>query len=107
MTLVNGHFTETTADDTDIEQTLSLRMVPITAIVRFLPFGRADVVPALRRRGRRGDSVPLQRSRRVRRHHGRQIFPARYIETGTGVGPVLVCGMRIPIKGDIYALTTE
>ena len=40
--IVNGHFTDTTADDTDIEQTISLRMVPITGIVRFLPFGRAS-----------------------------------------------------------------
>ena len=35
------------------------------------------------------------------------IFPARYIESGTGVGPVLVGGIRIPISGDIYALTIE
>ncbi len=105
--LVNGHFTETTADDTDIEQTLSLRMVPITAIVRFLPFGRptsfqpyvgvgVGVIPF--RYSEVGDFVDATDG---------EIFPARYIETGTGVGPVLVGGFRIPIKGDIFALTTE
>ena len=104
---VNGHFTETTADDTDIEQTIALRMVPITGIVRFLPVGRPSsfqpyvgagiaVIPFRYREI--GDFVDSTDG---------TIFPADYIETGTAFGPVLVGGMRIPISGDIYALTIE
>lgn len=104
---VNGHFTETTADDTEIEQTLSLRTVPVTAIVRFLPVGRASsfqpyigagvgVIPF--RYAEDGEFVDTTDG---------TIFPDRYVATGTAVGPVIVFGMRIPINGDIYGITTE
>jgi hypothetical protein len=104
---VNGHFTETTADDTDIEQTISLRTVPITGIVRFLPVGRASsfqpyvgagvaVIPF--RYSEVGEFVDTTDG---------TIFPQKYVATGTGVGPVIVFGMRVPVKGDIYGFTTE
>ena len=104
---VNGHFTDTTLDDTDIEQTISLRAVPITGIVRFLPVGRASsfqpyvgagiaVIPF--RYSEIGDFVDSSDG---------TIFPARYIESSTAIGPVLVGGLRLPINGDIYAVTLE
>lgn len=105
--LVNGHFTDTPADDTEIQQTIGLRAVPITGLVRFLPVGRAGTVQPYVgvgisavnfRYSEIGDFVDASDG---------AIFNERYIETGTAVGPVLVGGLRVPIKGDIYALTIE
>ena len=104
---VNGHFTPETFDDTEIAQELGLRMVPITGIVRFTPVGSAHsfqpwvgagvaVVPF--RYSEIGEFVDATDG---------TVFPARYIATGTGVGPVISIGLRMPLQGDIYALTTE
>ena len=105
--LVNGHFTEDTSDDTEIEQRLSLRMVPLTAVVRFLPVGGAStfqpyvgagvaVIPF--RYSEVGDFVDTSDG---------AVFPARYITSGTAVGPVILGGLRMPLGGDIYSLTFE
>jgi hypothetical protein len=105
--LVNGHFTETTADDTEIAQDLSMRMMPITGIVRFTPFGTASSVQPF---VGAGVAVVPFRYREVGEFVDTTdgtVFPARYTETGTAVGPVISLGVRIPLKGDIYAITTE
>jgi hypothetical protein len=94
----------------DIEQDIKLRIVPITALVRFLPFGNASTVQpyvgvgvsALRFRysevGEFVDPVTLE------------IFDNigdPYVATGTASGPVFVYGLRVPLGGDIYGLTIE
>jgi hypothetical protein len=105
--LVNGHFTETTADDTEIAQDLSLRMVPFTGIVRFMPVGSAaSFQPFV---GAGVAVVPFRYSEVgefVDTTDG-TVFPDRYISTRTAVGPVISLGFRIPISGDIYAISTE
>ena len=34
-------------------------------------------------------------------------FRTRYVATGFASGPVVVAGVRFPIKGDIWGITTE
>lgn len=92
----------------EIEQDLKLRVIPITGVVRFLPFGRAGRVQpyvgagvsALRfRYSEVGEFVDF--------FDNFAVFRDRYIADGTAVGGVVLGGLRLPINGDIYALNTE
>lgn len=91
----------------DINQTLRLQMVPMTAIVRFLPFGRpGDVQPYV---GAGVGAVYYRYS-----EFGSFVDPdtlvisnARYTTTGTAPATVLLGGVRFPLGGDIYALSLE
>jgi hypothetical protein len=94
-------------NDFEIVQELKLRVVPLTALVRFLPFGRpGDIQPyagagisALRFRyseaGEFVDPATLN------------IFPGTFVETGTAFGGLLLGGVRIPFGGDIYGMGIE
>ena len=95
-------------DNSEIEQDLRLRMVPLSAVVRFLPFGEAGNmqpyvglgVSAIRwRYSEVGEFVDFD--------NNGEIFNDRYIANGTTVAPVILGGLRIPMGGDIYALNTE
>jgi len=91
----------------DIDQTLKLQMVPMTAVVRFLPFGGpGDVQPyvgvgvgAIRYRysefGRFVDSDTLD------------IFSDRFTATGTAPAGIFLGGLKLPIGGDVLSLTLE
>jgi hypothetical protein len=92
----------------EIEQDLRLRIVPVSAIVRFLPFGRAGTlqpyvgggVSALRwRYSETGEFIDFS--------DGFLVFRDRYVADGTAIGGVLLGGLRLPLSGDIYALNTE
>ena len=91
----------------DIEQTLQLRVVPVTAVVRFLPFGRAgDFQPYV------GAGVGLYTFRYA--EFGRfvdpetlDIYDARYPTTGSAPGAVVLGGVRVPLGGDVFGLTLE
>jgi hypothetical protein len=105
--LIDSKGTPSEADDTEIEQDLRLKMIPITGVLRFLPFGDARSVQpyagvgitAVRYRySEVGDFVDTG---------DLSIFNERYVATGTAVGPVLLGGVRLPMGGDIYALTIE
>lgn len=91
----------------DIEQDLKLRIAPVTGLVRFLPFGRmGDVQPYVGA----GISALNFRYSEVGQFvdtSDYSIFEDRFIATGTTVGPVVLGGLRIPIKGDIYGLNLE
>jgi hypothetical protein len=104
LDLVNG-----AKGNSDIEQVLRLRMIPITAIARFLPFGDPTgvqpyvgigIAAVTYRYSETGEFVDLN-------DPGLQIFSDRYSTTGTAVGPVLVGGVRLPLGGDVYAFTVE
>jgi hypothetical protein len=91
----------------EIEQDLRLRVIPISAVVRLLPFSDASGVQpyvgggisALNfRYSEVGEFVDLDDF---------STFPARYIATGTTPAGVFLAGVRFPIGGDIYGLTTE
>ncbi|NQW05576.1 MAG: hypothetical protein HQ485_16345 [Acidobacteria bacterium] len=92
----------------EVEQDLRLRVVPLTAVVRFLPIGRAGQVQpylgggisALRwRYSEAGEFIDF--------FDDFAVFRDRYVADGTSVAPVVLGGVRFPLGGDIYALTTE
>lgn len=91
----------------EIDQELGLRIVPLTAIVRFLPIGRAgDFQPYV------GAGVGVFNFRYT--EQGRFVDPVtfdiyedRYTTTGSVPGGLVLGGVRIPIGGDIYGLTLE
>lgn len=93
--------------EVEIEQDLKLRIIPISGVVRFLPFGRPGSfqpyigvgVAALNwRYSETGEFVDGADN---------SVFRARYIGTGTTPGPLVLGGFRMPINGDIYGLTFE
>jgi hypothetical protein len=93
------------ANGTEIEQDLRLRIIPLTATVRFLPIGRGSVEPYVGagigafnwRYSEVGEFVDTSDS---------SIFPARFIAKGTAYGPVVLAGIRAPI-GDVWDIGGE
>ncbi len=93
------------ANNSEIEQTLRLRIIPVTATVRFLPIGRRAVEPYVGagigafnwRYSEVGEFVDASDS---------SIFPARYIAKGTAVGPVILAGIRAPFA-DVWDIGGE
>lgn len=92
----------------EIEQDLKLRVVPVSAVVRFLPFGRAGMlqpyvgggISALNwRYSETGEFVDF--------FDGFAVFRDRYVANGTAIGGAVLGGVRLPLGGDIYALNTE
>ena len=86
----------THADNTEIEQDLKLRQIPVTFTGRFLlmprgsavePYVGAGIVAIRYRYSETGEFVANDRS----------IFPARYIAEGTAVGPTVLAGLRAPV----------
>ena len=86
-------------DGSEIEQTLKLRVVPMTATVRVLPLGRSSVFQPYVgggigifnwRYSETGDFIDFTVP-------GRTIFRETYSNTGTSVGPVAVFGARFPV----------
>jgi hypothetical protein len=95
------------AGNADIPQDLRLRVVPITAVVRFLPFGDfgsvqpyvGGGVAALHYRySEVGQFVDLSDD---------TIFNGRFVTTGTTPGGILLAGLRAPINGDVFGFTLE
>lgn len=86
----------THADNTEIEQELKLRQIPVAFTGRFLLLPRGSVVEpyvgggvvAIRYRySEVGEFVADDRS----------VFPARYLAEGTAVGPIVLAGFRAPV----------
>jgi opacity protein-like surface antigen len=95
------------SDGTEIAQDLSLRIVPMTATVRFLPIGRnASVQPYV------GAGIGIFNWRYtevgefVDFNDNNAIFRNRYIADGTSVGPVILAGLRAPV-GDLFSVGGE
>lgn len=91
----------------EIEQTLRLRVVPLTAVVRFLPFGQAgDLQPYV------GAGVGLFNFRYS--EFGRfvnvdtlDIYEDRFTTSGSAPGGLVLGGLRVPMGGDVFGLTLE
>lgn len=82
----------------EIEQDLTLRVVPFTATIRFLPIGRRDAfTPYI------GAGVGVMRFRY--QESGEfvdvrdNIFTDTFTATGTATGPVILGGARFPVGG--------
>ena len=91
----------------DIEQEIGLRVLPLTAVVRFLPFGGpSDFQPYV------GAGIGLLSFRYSEvgefvDPETLEIFPGHFSKTGTAAGWILLGGLRMPLGGDVYALTVE
>jgi outer membrane protein W len=83
-----------TNDGSEIEQTLKLRVIPVTATFRFLPLGhRAGIVPYVGggvgvftwRYSETGNFLDPPTS---------DVFPGDFVGSGTATGPVILGGVR-------------
>jgi hypothetical protein len=91
----------------DITQEIGLRVLPLTTVLRFMPFGGpSNFQPYF------GGGMGILNFRYS--EIGEfvdpvtfEIFPGHFTKTGTTVGPLVLGGLRMPIGGDIYALTFE
>jgi hypothetical protein len=105
LDLVNGE-----KNNAEIEQTLRLRMIPITGVVRFLmggdatriqPYVGGGLAAVIFRYQETGEFVDPSTP-------NLDIYSAKYSKSGVGgFGPVLLAGLRWPLGGDVYALTFE
>lgn len=94
-------------DGSELEQDLRLRVAPLTATVRVFPLGRTTngVQPYVGggigaffwRYSEVGDFIDPAND---------QIFPARYVDSGTAGGPLVFGGVRIP-AGDVFLVGGE
>lgn len=93
-------------DGTQIDQDLKLRIVPITATVRFLPLARGSAVEPYVgvgigifnwRYSETGEFVDFTDF---------TIFRDRFTADGTAVGPVVLAGLRAPV-GDAFSIGGE
>ncbi|HXW04636.1 MAG TPA: outer membrane beta-barrel protein [Vicinamibacterales bacterium] len=94
------------SDGTEIAQDLKLRIVPITATVRFLPVGRSGAVQPYVGAGlgifnwryaEFGEFVDFSDD---------SIFRQRYEKSGSSLGPVILAGLRAPV-GDFWSVGGE
>jgi outer membrane protein with beta-barrel domain len=89
----------------EIEQNLKLRMIPMTATVRFLPLGRRGVEPYVGagigainwRYSESGEFVDTSDG---------TLFRNTYKANGMAVGPVILAGIRAPIA-DVWSIGGE
>jgi hypothetical protein len=94
------------ADGSDITQNLRLRIIPVSAVVRFMPTGRpghvqpyvgAGVAALMWRYSEFGEFVD----------NGNNIFQATFVGTGTTPAGILLGGLRLPMNGDVFAVMAE
>lgn len=90
----------------EIEQDLRLRIVPLTATVRVLPFGRSRAVQPYF-----GGGVGLFNYRYSEVGEfvdftDRSVFTDRFVAEGNETGGVILAGIRFPI-GDVWSLGGE
>lgn len=94
------------SDGSEIDQDLSLRIMPFTATFRVLPLGRhAPIQPYIGA----GVGVFNWRYSEIGEFvdsNTLEVFNASYIAKGTDTGPVVLGGIRIPI-GDVFATGGE
>ena len=84
------------ANGSEIEQSLKLRVIPVTATIRFLPLGNHDAfTPYI------GAGVGIFRWRYSETGEflatDRTIFRGNFVGDGTATGPVILGGVRIPV----------
>jgi hypothetical protein len=104
--LINGQGTEDPSDDTEIPQTLRLQTIPLTGLVRFLggrpghfqPYVGGGVVAVVFKYTESGEFVDTSDG---------TVFNDKFVANGVAFGPVVVGGARVPLGGDVYALTFE
>lgn len=104
-TVPSVYLSVTHSDGAEIEQDLKLRIIPLTATIRFLPLGRRSVQPYFGagigwfnwRYSEVGEFVDFGDD---------SIFSARYVASGNAAGPVILGGIRAPVS-DIWMVGGE
>lgn len=91
----------------EIEQTLRLRVVPVSGVVRFLPFGRAGGVQPYVGVGAAALQFRYSEIGRFVDPTTLDLFDDRFVTSGTAPGGILLGGIRVPMGGDIYGLGLE
>ena len=91
----------------EIEQDLRLRVLPVTAVVRFLPFGHMGTVQPYV-----GTGIAILNWRYTETGEfvdptDFTVFQDKYSASGTSIGPLLLGGIRLPIGGDVYGFSIE
>ena len=89
----------------DITQDFKLRVVPITAIARFLPLGRRAAIQPYIGAGVGVFSWRYTETGDFIDNNG-DIFRGNFVGKGTNAGPVIVGGVRIPV-GLMFAIGGE
>ncbi len=93
--------------DEDLRQELRLRIIPITALVRFLPFGTPSTIQPYVGGGVSALPFSYSEEGEFVDSFSAEIFNARYRASGMAFGGVLFGGVRIPVNGDVFAVTLE
>jgi hypothetical protein len=95
----------------DIVQNLSLRIVPVSGVVRLLagrpgrfqPYVGAGVAALNFRYTEEGEFIDFTDPNA----NPLPTYDARYAAKGTAFGPLALAGMRIPVGGDVWGFTIE
>jgi hypothetical protein len=111
-TVYAGYTHDETKNFSEIQQELQLRVVPVTAMMRFLaghpgafqPYVGVGISALNFRYSESGEFIDFDE---LIRSNTFRTFPARYIATGTVAAPVVAAGLRVPIGGDIWGFTAE
>jgi hypothetical protein len=94
-------------DGSEIRQNLHLRIVPVTGLVRFLPFGKPGQIQPYVGAGLSALNWRYSETGQFVDPTDFSIYDARYTTTGTTVAPVVLGGIRLPLEGDVFGLTAE
>jgi hypothetical protein len=94
-------------DGSEIEQNLKLRVVPVTGLVRFMPFGNAREVQPYIGAGISALNFRYSESGQFVDPSDFSIFSDRFTASGTALGGLVLGGVRVPLGGDIYGLGIE
>jgi len=90
----------------EIEQDLKLRVAPVTATVRVLPFGRSRAVQPYLGGGIGLFSYRYSEVGEFVDFTDRSVFRDRFVAQGSEIGPVALAGVRFPL-GDAWSLGGE
>jgi len=91
----------------NIFQTLHLQVVPVTGLVRFLPFGNASTIQPYVGAGVSALSFRYREAGEFVDSVTSEIFNGFYRTSGIAPGAVVLGGIRIPVKGDVFAISIE
>ena len=98
--------THVNENGSEIEQDLKLRVVPITATIKFLPIGRGGVVEPYVGAGIGVFPWRYSEAGEFVDSFDESIFRARFVADGTAVGPVVLGGLRFPVA-DTWSIGGE
>ncbi|HEX6322134.1 MAG TPA: hypothetical protein VFZ36_00290 [Vicinamibacterales bacterium] len=96
------------SDGSEIEQDLKLRIVPVTATVKFLPFGRpGDFQPYVGAGAALLNWKYSEVGEFIDFSDNNAVFRDVYTASGSTVAPIVFGGVRVPFGGDVFAFNGE